>query len=405
MRHFCRLCGTRADGKERLGTYCPGNRCGADLVSGHRAGVQAWCDPERRRAEPRAAVTVRLVVRNAGARPDTFRVEPVERVYGNLDFDASVLNVPLAPGQTRVVDVRYTLPHDHTRLGVDVASRFGVPGADATGRVDDGRVRRFGVALRVVSTTANQGAAAAAFAVDVPRGPAPGGVGGGARGRSLPLVVGGALLALIVVAAAVVAFVADGGDTATAAPGAATPGQARVSVGADPTGARAAGDEPPDGSEESTATGAGMRPVADPSVTVRGTETTVVPDTVTLDRDAAERALRARGLVARVVVRENSRGPEGEVLASSPAAGETVRAGSTVTLTVRDGTTTVPDVIGTDQKSAEAAVHTAGAHVTVKFRPTPNDDEYGIVVATSPTAGTRVPVTSTVTIYIGGDRG
>ncbi|HSA52454.1 MAG TPA: PASTA domain-containing protein [Yinghuangia sp.] len=390
-----------------MGTYCPGNHCGADLLGGDRTGVQAWCEPERQRGEPRSTVTVRLVVRNAGARPDTFRVEPVERVHGSLDFDASVLNFPLAPDQTRVVEVRYTLPRDHTRLGIDVASRFGVPGADAAGRVNDGRTQRFGVALRVVSTTANQGAACAAFAVDVPRRFDADRPDGFSRARSVPLLVGSAVLALIVAATAVVAVTSDDGDSASAPRGDAAQ---QVPVGDGATagvilpGITPSGGEPPSAAVESPSKGAGRQPPVVSSTATSGASgksETVVPETVGLDVEAARQALRERNLVPRVQVRANSKGPKGEVLESSPAAGETVREGATVTITVRDGNTTVPEVVGSDEESATAEIRAAGLAVSVKPRLTSKADEYGVVVATYPSAGAQVPLITSVTIYVG----
>ncbi|MGR7002471.1 COG1470 family protein [Yinghuangia aomiensis] len=172
MRLFCRLCGTRTDGRERLGTYCPGEQCGADqrFAGDAETGVQAWCEPARQRGEPGEAVTVRLTVRNAGRRPDTYRVEPIEQVAGRLDFDAASLTYTLAPGESRVVVLRYTPPRDRIGFGIDIASRFGIPGADAAGRANDTRGGRFGVALRIVSTGGTTRAAAgAAFALDIPR--------------------------------------------------------------------------------------------------------------------------------------------------------------------------------------------------------------------------------------------
>ncbi|MEV0536636.1 PASTA domain-containing protein [Kitasatospora sp. NPDC050463] len=168
MALFCRLCGTRTDGVERLDVYCPGEHCGSDLRAGPDAGVQAWCEPPRRYGETGGTVTVDLIVHNAGPRATGYHVEPVEPVDGRLDFDRRVVDAPLAPGRTRRVELRYTLPPDRLGTGLDIASRFGVPGADLAGQLHGARSSRFGVALRVVATSAPQGAACAAFAVDVP---------------------------------------------------------------------------------------------------------------------------------------------------------------------------------------------------------------------------------------------
>ncbi|MFD0346912.1 hypothetical protein ACFQ0M_14330 [Kitasatospora aburaviensis] len=135
MPLYCRLCGTRTDGVERLGVHCPGERCGTDLRAGPGAAVQAWCEPARRLGEAGRTVVVHLVVRNAGTVSTGYHLEPVEPVEGRLDYDRSAVAAPLAPGQTRQVELRYTLPFDRIGTGLDIASLFGVPGADLAGQV------------------------------------------------------------------------------------------------------------------------------------------------------------------------------------------------------------------------------------------------------------------------------
>ncbi|WP_406086486.1 PASTA domain-containing protein [Kitasatospora purpeofusca] len=168
MALYCELCGTRTDGVERLGVYCPGEYCGTDLRAGADAGVRAWCEPERRFGVAGGTVLVDLLVCNAGPRATGFHIEPVEPVPGRLDFDRRAAGAPLASGATRRVELRYTVPWDLVGLGLDIASRFGVPAAGVVGQVQGARPSRFGVALRVAATSAHQGAACAAFAVDVP---------------------------------------------------------------------------------------------------------------------------------------------------------------------------------------------------------------------------------------------
>ncbi|WP_405008066.1 PASTA domain-containing protein [Kitasatospora purpeofusca] len=168
MALYCELCGTRTNGVERLDVYCPGEYCGTDLRAGADAGVQAWCEPERRFGVAGGTVLVDLLVCNAGPRATGFHIEPVEPVRGRLDFDRRSAGAPLASGATRRVELRYTVPLDLAGPGLDIASRFGVPAADVAGQVQGARPSRFGVALRVAATSAHQGAACAAFAVDVP---------------------------------------------------------------------------------------------------------------------------------------------------------------------------------------------------------------------------------------------
>ncbi|MGW0660597.1 PASTA domain-containing protein [Streptodolium elevatio] len=353
------------------------------------------------------------MVRNSGMRPDTFRVEPVEQVDGRLDFDATVLNVPLAPDQTRVVAIRYTLPQDRTALGIDVASRFGVPGADAAGRVNDGRSERFGVALRVVSTTANQGAACAAFAVDVParfRQERQDGRSSGLRARSTPMLVGGAVIALIVAVAAVVAVAANNADGGGASNAAARP-STTVTVGETaPTAPTstvtptddAGGDD--DGSKSASGGGngnggngnGGKGNGGSGEITTPPTKTLVrVPSVTTIsDRRAAE-TLEAAGFQVQFQYLPGTGGPRGLVQAQKPVPSTMAPQGSTVVLSLRDGKVKVPDVVGMTPTQARTKleefnlVGESAQSLTADRR----------VVSTDPPAGTLVDEGSTVILY------
>ncbi|WP_380282086.1 hypothetical protein [Kitasatospora purpeofusca] len=179
MALHCELCGSRTDGAERLGRYCPGEYCGTDLRAGPDAGVRAWCEPPRRFGTAGGTVTLDLLVHNAGPQPTGFRIDPVEPVQGRLDFDRRAVEAELPCGATRRIELRYTVPLDLVGLGPDIASRFGVPGAGAAGQVQGAPHTRVGVALRVAAVPARRGAACAAFAVDVRErtGVAPAGTG------------------------------------------------------------------------------------------------------------------------------------------------------------------------------------------------------------------------------------
>ncbi|MFE2178258.1 hypothetical protein [Kitasatospora sp. NPDC059462] len=185
MALYCELCGSSTDGAERLGRYCPGEYCGTDLRAGPDAAVRAWCEPPRRFGTAGGTVTLDLLVHNEGPHPTGFRLEPVEPLEGRLDFDRRAVEEPLPAGATRRIELRCTLPPVLTGAGPDIASRFGVPGAGAAGRVHGTPHVRLGVALRVVALAAHQGAACAAFAVDVPERPG-GAEDGSARDGSGP---------------------------------------------------------------------------------------------------------------------------------------------------------------------------------------------------------------------------
>ncbi|MGA4544679.1 PASTA domain-containing protein [Uniformispora flossi] len=429
MRLFCRLCGTRTDGRERLGTYCPGEQCGADqrFAGDTETGVQAWCEPARQRGEPGEAVTVRLTVRNAGRRPDTYRVEPIEQVAGRLDFDAASLTYTLAPGESRVVVLRYTPPRDHIGFGIDIASRFGIAGAEAAGRANDTRGGRFGVALRIVSTSGTTRAAAgAAFAIDIPRRFQYDPNRGDPRGGVRPKLLAGVGAAAVIVALAVVAAVALGGSDGGGTPAAPGPGVEAVTVASvDPgvggtgRGGDTSGSDDPDGSNGSngenggTISGRGGGTAGSGANAGNGGKpgpgTTpptarrdfVVPNTSGMTTQEAKDAIAKAGLAPSIQPVPNSRGPQGAVIDTYPAGGEIVGEGSTVVVRVHDGNTTVPNVVGMDQETARTTLRDAGLAARFTTVAVGDRTKYNVVVRTDPPAGTSAGVLTGVTVYLG----
>jgi hypothetical protein len=128
-----------------------------------------------------------------------------------------------------------------------------------------------------------------------------------------------------------------------------------------------------------------------------GTPTVVVPNVIgRTDLDTAEGVITDAGLVAKAAG-DSGVGNKGEVTAESPAAGTSVPAGSTVTLTYTDAEVTVPSEIGrTDLSTAEAAIRAAG--LVVKAAGDSGVGNKGKVTAESPSAGTKVAKGSTVTL-------
>ncbi|MDI2128580.1 PASTA domain-containing protein [Yinghuangia seranimata] len=423
MRLFCRLCGARTDGRERLGVYCPGECCGTDLrVDG--GGVQAWIEPARQRGQAGHAVTVRMHVRNTGAYPDTYRVEPVERVEGRLEFDAAPLTVPLPPGRTQVVEIRYTLPADRVGQGLDIASRFGIPGADVLGEAHEAQSDRFGVALRVVSTTGGRGAACAAFAVDVPgrlHFDRQQGNTGAARGRSLPMLVGAVVVALIVVGAAVVALAAnkddDGGSTASGpgrsvtsgggfadsggfGPGPDTPVTAPITTpGSGNGGAKGSVSGNGNGNSNGNSNGIGGKSGGNGS----GTDFVTLPDLTGKTTDEADKKLKELGLTADGEWVENTGPAENTVLSTVPKGGTKVQRGSQVFVKLSDGRANVPDVIGKSEADAVAAIRKNGfttARATDYPRGEGQSCALGTVLSTDPGPNKSKPYGSSVTVTV-----
>jgi len=166
---------------------------------------------------------------------------PLEPVEGRLVFDASAFEAPLAPGETREVDVHYMPSRDRVAMGLDVATRFGIA-PDADEGVDR---RRFGVALRVIGDGPEPATACAAFALDTARptrtvrpadtaaaAPAAGPrADARPRGRRTLMLFGGLALALAGSAGLLVNAAASGDGEHTAPAPSVAPDERRVTGG------------------------------------------------------------------------------------------------------------------------------------------------------------------------------
>jgi len=112
--------------------------------------------------------------------------------------------------------------------------------------------------------------------------------------------------------------------------------------------------------------------------------------------DEAVAALAALDLDAtRVDVFTDDDGAAGRVVSTSPAAGEEVSRGSSVTVTVSKGRPSVPKLGGLSAEEAAAALGAVGLEVGSKFGPSSGD-----VFLSLPGEGTKVKPGSSVTIYL-----
>ena len=94
--------------------------------------------------------------------------------------------------------------------------------------------------------------------------------------------------------------------------------------------------------------------------------------------------------------------PVDTVVDQTPASGQRVDEGSTVTVFVSDGKVReVPDVTGLTQGEAEAELEDAGFNVSVRTRETDQPDEDGTVLSQSPRGGAERRERATVTITVG----
>jgi len=129
----------------------------------------------------------------------------------------------------------------------------------------------------------------------------------------------------------------------------------------------------------------------------------VVPDVVGLTQAAAMTAITAAGLYVGTVTEQCSDTvPAGSVISQNPVAGTVVTEGSTVNLVVSSGPcpVTVPDVVGQDQASAEAALAAAGlvvGTVTTQCSDTVPADS---VISQNPVGGASVAPGSTVDLVV-----
>jgi eukaryotic-like serine/threonine-protein kinase len=135
----------------------------------------------------------------------------------------------------------------------------------------------------------------------------------------------------------------------------------------------------------------------------RGPHVVTVPSVVGQQQADAETALRDAGLRASVT-RQNLDQPAGQVTNEDPSGGATVPFGSTVTLTVSTGagSVIVPNVVGRLESDAVSTLQGHGVgRIKVLHQTTTDQAEDGRVLDQAPQAGTRIPSTDSVTIFVG----
>jgi eukaryotic-like serine/threonine-protein kinase len=133
-----------------------------------------------------------------------------------------------------------------------------------------------------------------------------------------------------------------------------------------------------------------------------GPRIVAVPPVVGRNVDAARQALRGRGLESSVSFQESEE-PRGRVLSQSPAAGDRVEVGTTVSLVVSEGIATVrmPNVIGDERRDAVTELRRLGLSVTVTEVETDVEAQDGRVTDQFPPPGTEVREGDSVTIRVG----
>jgi beta-lactam-binding protein with PASTA domain/predicted Ser/Thr protein kinase len=132
-----------------------------------------------------------------------------------------------------------------------------------------------------------------------------------------------------------------------------------------------------------------------------GAKQVAVPDVIGLEQTEARQQLSDTGF--NVIVEERSSDePDGTVVRQSPAAGQRVDEGSTVTIIVSKGDLTrIPDVTGLTEREATAQIERAGFKAGVRTRTVESPEQDGIVLSQSPRGTSQRSEGSTVTLTIG----
>lgn len=126
-----------------------------------------------------------------------------------------------------------------------------------------------------------------------------------------------------------------------------------------------------------------------------------MPDTVGMTRDEAAERLRSLGLSAKYTHESVPDKPKDQIVRQSIAAGDRIKVGSTVLLTVntKKQTAEIPDIVGLDVKEAEMKLREAGLKLRI-YTDTDNPLTSGAVFAQSPEPGLREVSGAVVTVIL-----
>jgi membrane peptidoglycan carboxypeptidase len=128
-----------------------------------------------------------------------------------------------------------------------------------------------------------------------------------------------------------------------------------------------------------------------------------VPDVIGMTQDEAEKTLLDANFTPDVKM-EDSVEPEGTVFDQDPKGGASATLGSRVTIMVSNGkapTVTVPNVVGSAQAVATAALKDAGFEVQAVEEIVCDPNQDGVVLSQSPAGGKKAKQGTTVTITVG----
>ncbi len=129
-----------------------------------------------------------------------------------------------------------------------------------------------------------------------------------------------------------------------------------------------------------------------------GPEQVSIPDLQGFSYDSAKQRLEDLGLKVKKTTADDQAEAD-QVINTNPTSGESVEVGSTVTIIVSRGQTTVPNVVNSKQSDAQKALEEAGLKVTVEEDPAATQEK-GIVSDQSLASGQRVPRGTSITITV-----
>ncbi|CED91812.1 Stk1 family PASTA domain-containing Ser/Thr kinase [Actinomyces succiniciruminis] len=158
----------------------------------------------------------------------------------------------------------------------------------------------------------------------------------------------------------------------------------------------------------STDPGEGTSVLLGSTVTVHfssGSAMVDVPDVSGQSQADARTAITDAGLtVGDVTTEDSTEVASGAVIRTDPVAGTSVERGSSVSLVVSSGKTTVPSVVGLSQEEAQSAITAAGLTYNSSTVEETTDDESKdgqyLVTAVDPSEGSSVDANSSVTLTV-----
>jgi membrane peptidoglycan carboxypeptidase len=129
----------------------------------------------------------------------------------------------------------------------------------------------------------------------------------------------------------------------------------------------------------------------------------VVPSVVGMSESDARSAISGAGLNPAVSYAYSDSVAKGVVISQSPLGGTTVNAGSSISISVSQGSapsSNVPGVVGMSETAAKEAISSAGFTYKVVYSPT-DESQVGIVISQFPGAGAAAGPGSQVIITVG----